>query len=113
MVLLPEPQEVLQSAVAEAAGFGEAIPDETRTRCSTAVGPALREQNCHLLELAMIRLGRTITAVAYVEPEAAMTAAQIDRLRLSVEQHLLQTLQSPVLCEVIPTAVHPYGDPPI
>jgi predicted Co/Zn/Cd cation transporter (cation efflux family) len=56
VVLLPEPLGVLQSAVAEAAGFGEAIPDETRTRCSTAVGPALREQNCHLSSW-MVTLG--------------------------------------------------------
>jgi hypothetical protein len=56
----------------------------------------------------MIRLGRTVTAVAYMEPSSAMTAEQIDALRLAVE--LVRTLQTTVLCEVIPTAVHPYAE---
>ena len=61
-----------------------------------------------LIELAMIRLGRTFTAVAYVKPASAMTATQVDGLRLAVEQDLVRILKTAVLCEVIPTAIHPY-----
>ena len=110
VVLLPEPLGVLQSAVAEAAGSGETIPDAIRMRCCTAIAPALREQDCHLLELAMIRLGRTFTAVAYVEPAGSITASQLDALRLGIETELMAVLQSTVLCEVVPTAVHPYNE---
>jgi hypothetical protein len=38
-----------------------------------------------------------------------MTAGQLDGLRLAVEQDLVRILKSTVLCEVIPTAVHPYA----
>jgi hypothetical protein len=65
--------------------------------------------DCALIELAMIRLGRTFTAVAYVEPASAVTAGQLDGLRLAVERDLVRILKSTVLCEVIPTAVHPYA----
>jgi hypothetical protein len=40
-----------------------------------------------------------------------VTASQTDGLRLDVEAELVQTLQTPVLCEVIPTSVHPYAEP--
>jgi hypothetical protein len=56
----------------------------------------------------MIRLGRTFTAVAYVQPAAAMGATDLDALRRQVEQQLLTTVQSAVLCEVIITTQHPY-----
>lgn len=108
LVLLPEPLGILRDAVAEAAGSGHSIPAATQSSCCHAIAPVLKVQGCELIELAMVRLGRTITAVAYVQPAAAMTAAQIDALRLGVDQELVRTLQSPVLCEVIPTATHPY-----
>jgi len=59
----------------------------------------------------MIRLGRTVTAVAYVEPASAITASQTDGLRLTMQAELVQTIQGPVLCEVISTSVHPYAEP--
>jgi predicted Co/Zn/Cd cation transporter (cation efflux family) len=83
---------------------------ELRSRCCHAINPALKQHDCALIELAMIRLGRTFTAVAYVEPASAMTANQIDGLRLAVEQELVNSLRTTVLCEVIPTAVHPYAE---
>ena len=108
--LLGEPIGILKAAVAEAAGSSQSISATTQSRCSSAIVPALKLQGCELIELAMIRLGRTITAVAYVEPASAMTARQIDALRLAVEAELVSTLQTMVLCEVIPTAVHPYAE---
>lgn len=108
--LLGEPIAILKGAVAEAAGSSRSIAQDTQNTCAWAIAPALNQHGCELLELAMIRLGRTVTAVAYVEPANAMTAGQIDDLRLAVEQQLVKTLQSPVLCEVIPTAVHPYAE---
>ena len=110
VALLGEPIAILRDAVAEAAGSSRSIADETQNRCCLAIAPALQQNHCELLELAMIRLGRTFTAVAYVEPASAMTAGQLDALRLLVEQELVQILKSTVLCEVIPTAVHPYAE---
>ena len=108
--LLGEPIAILKGAVAEAAGSSQSIAAETQSNCANAIAPMLAQQGCALVELAMIRLGRTVTAVAYVEPGSAMTAAQIDALRLAVEQELVRTLHGPVLCEVITTAVHPYAE---
>lgn len=111
LALVGEPIAILQGAVTEAAGSSRSIPPALHSRCSAAVAATLAERNCTLLELAMIRLGRTVTAVAYVEPATAVTASQTDGLRLDVEAELVQTLQTPVLCEVIPTSVHPYAEP--
>lgn len=110
VALVSEPIAILRGAVAEAAGSSRSVPAATLASCSQGIAPALQLQGCSLIELAMIRLGRTVTAVAYVEPAAAMTAVQLDALRLAVEQQLLRVLQAPVLCEVIPTAVHPYAE---
>ena len=110
VALLGEPIAILKGAVAEAAGSSGSIAASTQTRCASAIAQALKQQGCALIELAMIRLGRTVTAVAYVEPAGAMTASQIDALRLAVEQELIRTLQGPVLCEVIPTTMHPYAE---
>ena len=108
--LLGEPVGILKGAVAEAAGSSQSVPQATHNSCCNAIAPALQQQECDLIELAMIRLGRTVTAVAYVQPAVAMTAAQIDALRLAVEAELISLLQTTVLCEVIPTAVHPYAE---
>jgi predicted Co/Zn/Cd cation transporter (cation efflux family) len=111
LALVGEPIAILQGAVTEAAGSSRSIPQGLHSRCSAAVAAVLAERGCTLLELAMIRLGRTVTAVAYVEPATAVTASQTDGLRLDVEAELVQTLQTPVLCEVIATSVHPYAEP--
>lgn len=108
LVLLAEPLGILRSAVAEAAGSSASIPTALQTRCLQAIAPSLRQAHCQLLELAMIRLGRTITAVAYVEPAVPMGAPDLDALRRQVEQQLIATVDSSVLCEVIITAQHPY-----
>lgn len=108
--LLGEPIVILKGAMAEAAGSSQSIAAATQNNCANAIAPMLAQQECALIELAMIRLGRTVTAVAYVEPGNAMTAGQIDALRLAVEKELVRTLDGAVLCEVIPTAVHPYAE---
>ena len=110
LVLLPEPVRILRAAVAEAAGSGRSISAAVQIRCCEAIGPSLQQADCQLLELAMIRLGRTITAVAYVEPVEAMSAMSLDTLRRQVEQQLMAAVQSAVLCEVIITSEHPYTD---
>jgi len=111
LALVGEPIGILQGAVAEAAGSSRSIPPALHSRCSAAVAAALAERGCTMLELAMIRLGRTVTAVAYVEPASAITASQTDGLRLTMQAELVQTIQGPVLCEVISTSVHPYAEP--
>jgi len=110
VALLGEPIGILKGAVAEAAGSSQSIAAATHSDCCMALKPLLKQQHCDLIELSMIRLGRSFTAVAYVNPTSAMTAMQIDELRLAVEQQLVRTLQGPVLCEVIPTAIHPYAE---
>jgi divalent metal cation (Fe/Co/Zn/Cd) transporter len=110
VVLLPEPLGILKDAVVEAAGSGQSVAEPLQSQCREALVPVLEPQSCTLIELAMIRLGRTVTAVAYVEPAEAITAKHLDALRLGVEPVLVAVLQTPVLCEVIPTAIHPYTE---
>ena len=109
VVILPEPLGILKGAVAEAAGSGQSVAAHVQSQCQQALEPVLEHHSCTLMELAMIRLGRTVTAVVYVEPAAAITARQLDALRMGVEAELIAVLQTSVLCEVIPTAVHPYN----
>ena len=111
LVLLPEPMAVLMGAVAEAAGSSQTIATALQHSCCEAITPALQQQGCELHELAMIRLGRSVTAVAYVQPRTAMAAEQVDALRSQVHRRLTSALQATVLCEVIPTATHPYVQP--
>ena len=110
MAFLPEPLAVLKKAIAEAAGSGQSVPAASQSQCRQALVAVLEPQGCILIELAMIRLGRTVTAVAYVDPNGLVTAHQLDDLRAGVEQVLRERLQSPVLCEVIATALHPYTE---
>ena len=110
VVLLPEPLGILKVAVAEAAGSSQSVAVDVQSECRLALGPVLGQHSCTLIELAMIRLGRTVTAVTYVEPAGCISARQLDALRSAVEQVLLDVLQTPVLSEVIPTAIHPYTE---
>jgi len=47
--------------------------------------------------------------VAYVDPSVALCSSDVDRLRQRLNLQMQQLLQAPVLCEVIPTAEHPYS----
>ena len=78
LALVGEPIGILQGAVAEAAGSSRSIPPALHSRCSAAVAAALAERGCTMLELAMIRLGRTVTAVAY-DIDAAVFRARASR----------------------------------
>jgi hypothetical protein len=47
--------------------------------------------------------------VAYVDPASALSSAAVDQLRHQLDQQMQRMLLAPVLCEVIPTAEHPYN----
>lgn len=110
VTLLPEPIGILMGTVAEAAGSSISVGEERLAQCRKAIEPGFAEQHCHLIELAMLRLGRTYTVVAYVEPAAAISARKVDALRMQLEQQVQATLQAPVMAEVILTATHPYAE---
>jgi predicted Co/Zn/Cd cation transporter (cation efflux family) len=110
VVLLPEPIGIVMAAVAEAAGSSSSVGEDRLAQCREAIEPTFKAQDCQLIELAMLKLGRTYTVVAYVEPSAPINAVEVDALRVRLEQQVQATLQAPVLAEVIPTATHPYAD---
>ncbi|MEB3200186.1 MAG: cation transporter [Synechococcaceae cyanobacterium] len=107
VLFLPGPIASLRQAIAESAGAG--VDEELRQRCGERLSRELPQHRCTLLELAMIRLGRTHTVVAYVTPAGALTAEEVDGLRRWLEGRMREWLGTPVLCEVIPSADHPYG----
>ncbi len=110
VALLPEPIGIVMEAVAEAAGSSSSVGEDRLAQCREAIEPTFQAQACQLIELAMLKLGRTYTVVAYVEPGAPISATEVDSLRMLLEQQVRTTLQAPVLAEVIPTATHPYAD---
>ena len=57
----------------------------------------------------MVKLGRTYTVVAYVDPGSALSSSAVDQMRHHLDQQMQRILLAPVLCEVIPTAEHPYN----
>ena len=109
VALLPEPIGIVLASVGEAAGSSKSVGEERLAECRSAIAPLFTAKNCPLLELAMLKLGRTFTVVAYVEPYAPISAADVDALRLLLEQTMQAILRAAVLAEVIPTAKHPYA----
>ena len=109
-LFLPAPLQDLLRAVAESAGVS--VEPALQQRCQQALATELEQQGCSLVELAMIKLGRTFTVVAYVDPADALASCDVDRLRHNQELLMRQLLQAPVLCEIIPTGEHPYGTEP-
>ncbi|MFZ9462250.1 MAG: cation transporter [Vulcanococcus sp.] len=106
-LFLPGPLRELRQAVAESAGMSvEAVLLE---RCRASLAERFRRERCTLVELAMIRLGRTHTVVAYVDPELPLSGAAFDRLRQQLEGWMQELVPGPALCEVIATMAHPYG----
>lgn len=110
VALLPEPIGIVMAAVAEAAGSSSSVGEERLAECRKAIQPSFAEQRCRLIELAMLKLGRTYTVVAYVEPATAISAREVDALRSMLVHNVQATLQAPVMAEVIPTATHPYAE---
>ena len=107
-LFLPAPLRELLRAIAESAGVS--VERTVQQRCHTAVATVLEQRGCALVELAMIKLGRTFTVVAYIDPALPLRSSDVDQLRLQLDRLMQQQLQAPVLCEVIPTAEHPYGN---
>jgi len=106
-LFLPAPLQELRKAIAESAGVS--VEPALQQRCRQAVAIDLERQGCTLLELAMIKLGRSYTVVAYVNPAGALRSHEVDQRRQGLALTMQELLQAPVLCEVIPTAEHPYA----
>jgi divalent metal cation (Fe/Co/Zn/Cd) transporter len=106
--LMHEPLNILIAAVHEAAGSSKSVSEESVSQCKATTAPMFLAQGCELIELAILKLGRTYTVVAYVEPRTPVSGEAVDALRARLEQTMQTTLQAQVLAEVIPTASHPY-----
>ena len=105
-LFLPAPLRDLRRAVAESAGVS--VHAALHQRCQDALTQRLAEEGCTLLELAMIKLGRTFTVVAYIDTASPLRSIDVDKLRHEVDTQMQQLLKASVLCEVIPTTEHPY-----
>lgn len=105
-LFLPGPLRALRQAVAESSGVG--VGAELLERCRRILAERFGQADCALVELAMIKLGRTYTVVAYVNPAQPRTGAELDQLRLRLETWMRELVPGPALCEVIATAAHPY-----
>jgi hypothetical protein len=76
-------------------------------------GPALHPpQPVDLLELTLLRVGRTTFLVAYLNPHGPVDGAWMDRLRQEIQGHCTELL-APLRTELILTGEAPFhGQPP-
>jgi predicted Co/Zn/Cd cation transporter (cation efflux family) len=99
-----EPVRMLVGAVREIAG--ESVAEETVSGVRKKIRAAL-PQACTLLQVAVTKLGRSYFVVAYIRPEGAVKAQEMDSLRRELQEEY-RSLLEPVKSEVVFTAHPPF-----
>jgi predicted Co/Zn/Cd cation transporter (cation efflux family) len=105
LYMIPKPIRSFSKAVQEV--LGESAPGETVERVRTTIVRALTGEPFRLLQVAVTRLGRSLFAVAYVQPESVVTAKDLDHFRKVIDRACQANLAS-LRMEVIYTAKLPY-----
>ena len=103
-LMVGEPVRMLVGAVREIAG--ESVQEETVEKVRGRIRAVLPGA-CSLLEVAVTKLGRFYFVVAYLEPEGAVQAREMDDLRERLQEEY-QSLLQPVKSEVVFTANKPF-----
>jgi predicted Co/Zn/Cd cation transporter (cation efflux family) len=105
LYMVPKPIRSFREAVQEV--LGESAPGETVERVRTTHVRALTGEPFRLLQVAVTRLGRSLFAVAYVQPESVATAKDLDHFRKVIDRACQANL-APLRMEVIYTSKMPY-----
>ena len=69
---------VFRKGVAQLAGYPASTRDQIAVRRS--LKRALADRDGHIVDVAVVRMGRKLDAVIYYDPEAAITAEEVDAL---------------------------------
>jgi predicted Co/Zn/Cd cation transporter (cation efflux family) len=89
---------------------GEAADEETQQKLRATLAGSLNEEEFLLLESAVTRLGRSLFAIAYIQPSQPLVVARLDEIR----EQLLQRCRTefghtPLRMEFIFTARKPFS----
>jgi predicted Co/Zn/Cd cation transporter (cation efflux family) len=103
-LMVGEPVRMLVAAIREVAG--ESVDEGTVTKVRERVRDLLPE-TCSLLQVAVTKLGRSYFVVAYIRPDGAVEAAQMDTLRKDLQEEY-QSLLQPVKSEAVFTTESPF-----
>jgi divalent metal cation (Fe/Co/Zn/Cd) transporter len=104
--VIREPLRTFLAAINEAAGA--ACGPELVGRVRAGIEELLSSLSVRLLDLTVMKTGRTYLVVVYVNAERPMNAAGFDQLRERVQERCQSLLGAPLFCEVIPTAHAPF-----
>ncbi|MCP9927648.1 cation transporter [Cyanobium sp. CH-040] len=106
LAVIRDPLLTFQAAISEAAGA--ACAPELIAQVRSGIEELLSTMSVRLLDLTVMKTGRTYLAVVYVHPEGPLDAAAFDHLRERVQERCQALLSSLLFCEVIPTAQPPF-----
>jgi predicted Co/Zn/Cd cation transporter (cation efflux family) len=88
---------------------GEAANEETQQRLRAALKGGLNSREFLLLDSAVTRLGRSLFAVAYIQPNQPIDAARLDEIRDQLLEQCRKAFDvTPLRMEVIFTARRPF-----
>jgi predicted Co/Zn/Cd cation transporter (cation efflux family) len=88
---------------------GEAANEETQQRLRAALKGGLNSREFLLLDSAVTRLGRSLFAVAYIQPTQPIDAARLDEIRDQLLEQCRKAFDvTPLRMEVIFTARRPF-----
>ncbi|MEX1316984.1 MAG: cation transporter [Synechococcaceae cyanobacterium] len=104
--VIREPVGTFLAALSEAAGA--ACDQELIAQVRFGIEELLRSLSFRLLDLTVLKTGRTYLVVVYVNPSRPLDAPAFDLLRERVQQRCQGLLGAPLFCEVIPTAQGPF-----
>jgi len=106
LAVVPEPLQQFWRALRQAAGA--ACDPALITRTRAAVQELLSGMSAWLLDLTVMKVGRTTFVVAYLNPAMPVDGPWIDRLRERIDARCAELL-GPVRTEVIVTGQAPFA----
>lgn len=106
LAVIRDPLRTFLAAISEAAGA--ACAPELIARVRSGIEDLLSSMSVRLVDLTVMKTGRTYLAVVYVTPDRPLDAATFDHLRERVQERCQALLSSLLFCEVIPTAQAPF-----
>ncbi|MGL6132739.1 MAG: cation transporter [Prochlorococcaceae cyanobacterium] len=104
--VIRDPLRTFLAAISEAAGA--ACGPELVARVRAGIEELLSSLSVRLLDLTVMKTGRTYLVVVYVNTGQPMDAAGFDQLRERVQERCQSLLSALLFCEVIPTAHAPF-----
>ena len=106
LILLKEPVQTFLQALGQTTGASAESEIVVSTRY--ALDDLLAGLSCWVLDITVMKVGRTAFVVVYLNPNQPMDGAAIDLIRDRIEARSRELLAMPVRSEVILTATPPF-----